>query len=135
MVGEQAVAVAGVVGDLGMEVVAEVAVEVVVAMDAAEAVAAITRTITTTMLAIQTMTPMSMKRKPTTEPMVQAANLQKPLPQIQVQSLIVPMGQPPIFKAARTGLVLEIEASNPSQTTTTTTTTTIKNIFANNNNN
>jgi hypothetical protein len=40
------------------------------------------------------------------------------------------MGQPPIFKAARMGLVSEIEASNQSQTTTTT----IKNIIANNNN-
>ncbi len=66
--------------------------------------------------------------------MVQAANLQKPLPQIQVQSLIVTMGQPPIFKATRMGLALEIEASNQSQTTSTTTTT-IKNIIANNNNN
>ncbi len=47
---------------------------------------------------------MSTKRTPRTEPMVQAANLQKPLPQIQVQSLIVPMGQPLIFKAARTRL-------------------------------
>jgi hypothetical protein len=90
VVGEQAVAVATVAGDVRMEVVAEVAVEVVVAMDAAEAVAAITRTITTTALAIQTMTAMSMKQTPTTEPMVRAANLQKPLPQIQVQSLIVP---------------------------------------------
>ncbi len=127
-------AVAAVAGDVGMDVVAEVAAEVVVAVDGEEAMAAITRTITTTTLAIQTMTAMSMKRTPTTEPMVQAANQQKPLPQIQVQSLIVPMGQPPIFEAARTGLVSEIEASNQSQTTTTTTTT-IKNIIANNNNN
>jgi hypothetical protein len=135
MVGEQAVAMAAVTGDVSMEVVAKVAVEVVVAMDAAEAMAAITRTITTTMLAIQTMTTMSTKQTPTTEPMVRAANLQKPLPQIRVQSLIVPRGQPPIFEVARTGLVLEIEASNQSQTTTTTTTTTtIKNIIANNNN-
>jgi hypothetical protein len=61
MVGEQAVAVAAVMGDVGMEVVAKVAVEVMVAVDVAEAVAAIDRTITTTMLAIQTMTAMSMK--------------------------------------------------------------------------
>jgi hypothetical protein len=82
VVGEQAVAVAVVMGDMGIEVVAEVVMEVVVAMDAAEAVAAITRTITTTMLAIQSMTTMSMKQTPTIEPMVRAANLQKPLPQI-----------------------------------------------------
>ncbi len=119
---------AAVAGDVSMEVVAEVAVEVMVAVFAVEAVVAITRTITTTTLAIQTMTTMSTKRTPTIEPMVRAANLQKPLPQIGVQSLIVPMGQPPIFKVARTGLVSEIEASNQSQTTT------IKNIIANNNN-
>ncbi len=111
-----------------MKVVAEVAVEFVVAVDAVDAMAAITRTITTTTLAIQTMTAMSTKQIPTTEPMVRAANLQKPLPQIQVQSLIVPMGQPPIFEAARMGLVSEIEASNQTQTTT------IENIIANNNN-
>ncbi len=63
-------AAAAVAGDVGMEVVAEVAVEVVVAVDGEEAMAAITRTITTTMLAIQTMTAMSTKRTPTTEPMV-----------------------------------------------------------------
>ncbi len=73
---------AAVTGDMGMDVVAKVAMEVVVAVDVAEAVAAITRTITTTTLAIQTMTAMSMKQTPTTEPMVQAANLQKSLPRI-----------------------------------------------------
>jgi hypothetical protein len=122
------VAVAAVAGDLSMEVVTKVAVEVVVAVEVAEAMAAITRTITTTTLAIQTMTAMSTKSTPTTEPMVRAANLQKPLPQLRVQSLIVPMGQPPIVEAARMGLVSEIGASNQSQTTT------IKNIIANNNN-
>jgi hypothetical protein len=70
VVGEQAVAVAAVAGDVSMEVMAEVAVEVVVAMDMADAMVAITRTITTIMLAIQTMTAMSKKRTPTIESMV-----------------------------------------------------------------
>jgi hypothetical protein len=71
---------AAVTGDVGMEVVAEVAAEVVVVVNAAEAMAAITRTITTETLAIQTMTPMLTKQTPTTEPMVQTANRLKPLP-------------------------------------------------------
>jgi hypothetical protein len=76
------VAVAAVAGDMGMEVMAEVAADVMMAVDAAEAMAEITRTITTEMLAIQTMTAMSTKRTPTTEPMVRTANRLKPLPQI-----------------------------------------------------
>jgi hypothetical protein len=44
VVKEQAVAMAAIEGDVGMEVVAKVALEVMVAVDAAEAVVAITRT-------------------------------------------------------------------------------------------
>ncbi len=54
-------AVAAVAGDVGMEVEAKVATEVVMAVDTVEAVGAITRRITTETLAIQTMTAMSTK--------------------------------------------------------------------------
>ena len=60
MIGEQAVAVVVVAVDVTM---AEVAPEVVVAVDAAEAMAAITRTITTGILTIQLITRMYLKRQ------------------------------------------------------------------------